>query len=345
MSTVRGSKKRKTRSGCSGIELASAFHVLQKFRDKIKTEDVVEPDDSNLESVELDMEIDKDALAQLDGLLEWMDSKITSTKKSHTFSSASSTLVNDIQITAGSLLSLKHDVAQRVDAARLAGADHFMSSRNMHKFLDMLLHLVTRPSEASSRTWVDAFLYRASAMLPPTKQMVLNVEYNVSPVTVLTASGSEVVLVGFIDYTVVVTNDVKVARYFLNSPRVWNLMQRIESVLGFFVVEAKNRGVTLDDHVPQVLTQLYAAATKLKKTHIRGTLTNGYEWLFLVLTVNSNGKGASYRISDRSYSAAPQENGVNIDMVTGVSVDMIAGILASWIDHSCEDILEDDWFV
>jgi len=83
MSTERGSKKRKTRSGCSGIELASAFHVLQKFRDKIKTEDLVEPDDSNLE-IELDMEIDKDALAQLNGLLEWMDSKIKSTKKKAT---------------------------------------------------------------------------------------------------------------------------------------------------------------------------------------------------------------------------------------------------------------------
>jgi hypothetical protein len=79
MSTERGSKKRKTR--CSGIELVSAFHVLQRFREKIKTEDLVEPDDRNLESVELDMEVDKDALAQLDGLLEWMNFKIKGTKK------------------------------------------------------------------------------------------------------------------------------------------------------------------------------------------------------------------------------------------------------------------------
>jgi hypothetical protein len=117
-------------------------------------------------------------------------------------------------------------------------------------------------------------------MLPPTKQMVLNVEYNVSPVSVPTASGSDVVVVGFIDYTVVVT-DVKIARelcyvysscshflrntgYFLNHPGVRNLAQYIESVLGFFVVEAKDRDVKLDDHVPQVLTQPYAAATKLK---------------------------------------------------------------------------------
>ena len=42
--------------------------------------------------------------------------------------------------------------------------------------------------------------------------MVLNVEYEASPVSVLTASGSQVILVGFIEYTVVVTNDVKIAR-------------------------------------------------------------------------------------------------------------------------------------
>ena len=175
--------------------------------------------------------------------------------------------------------------------------------------------------------------------------MVLNIEYNVSPVSVPTASGSDVVPVGVIDYTVVVTNDVKIAcelclyllvlfsflaknRIFLESSWDPEFSQYIESVLGFFVVKVK-----LDDHVPQVLMQLYAAATKLKwdfhlhflilqskwfgrKAHIRGTLTNGYELLFLILTsnVNLNGKGASYRISDRSNSAAPQETGVNMDM-------------------------------
>jgi hypothetical protein len=41
--------------------------------------------------------------------------------------------------------------------------------------------------------------------------MVLNVEYSVSPVSVPTASGSEVP-VGFIDYPIVVTNDLKIAR-------------------------------------------------------------------------------------------------------------------------------------
>jgi len=61
-----------------------------------------------------------------------------------------------------------------------------------------------------------------------------------------------------------------------------------------------------------------------------------------VLNVNSNGKGASYRISDRSYSAAPQETGVKM-VIPEMPPDMIAGILASWIEHSCEDLLEGDW--
>jgi len=30
----------------------------------------------------------------------------------------------------------------------LTGTDHFMSSENMHKFLDMLLHLIARPVRA-----------------------------------------------------------------------------------------------------------------------------------------------------------------------------------------------------
>jgi hypothetical protein len=51
-------------------------------------------------------------------------------------------------------------------------------------------------------------------MLPQTKKMVVNVEYNVSPVSVLTVLGTEVLLVGYIDYTIVVTNDVKIAGEF-----------------------------------------------------------------------------------------------------------------------------------
>ena len=63
---------------------------------------------------------------------------------------------------------------------------------------------------------------------------------------------------------------------------------------------------------------------------MRGTLTNGYEWLFIVVSVNPDGRGASYMISTRSYSAAPQDIGGDT-VVHGDQTDMIAGILASWV--------------
>jgi len=95
----------------------------------------------------------------------------------------------------------------------------------MHKLLDMLLCLVVRPVHMnqhfllwfysrfklndSMKPALNTFLYHTLAMLLPTKQMVLNVKYNVSSVSVLTTSGSEVILVGFINYAAV-TNDVKI---------------------------------------------------------------------------------------------------------------------------------------
>ena len=63
---------------------------------------------------------------------------------------------------------------------------------------------------------------------------------------------------------------------------------------------------------------------------MRGALTNNYEWWFFLLTVNSNGEGASYRVSDRSYSAAPMEGGVDM-VIPDMPPDLIAGILASWV--------------
>ena len=60
--------------------------------------------------------------------------------------------------------------------------------------------------QASARTRIDAFLYRAAAMLPANKQMVLNVEFKLTPVPAPTVSCSEAVLVGFLDYTIVVTD-------------------------------------------------------------------------------------------------------------------------------------------
>ncbi|KAF5346079.1 hypothetical protein D9756_010837 [Leucocoprinus leucothites] len=342
MSTEQASKKRKTRSSCSRIELSSAFLVLQRFKDTITTQ--TETGGGSFQSVdndELDVEVDRDTLAQLNGLLQWMDSKIKSTTKHHTFPSITSDVLSDIQLSQGLPLTLKSDWKERVEAARLVGANQFMSSADMRQFLNMLLHLVARPSEASARTWVDAFLYRVSAMLPPGKRMSLtDMEYTISPVTIPTASGTDTTLVGYRDYTAIISTP-KMAEYFLNNPRVTDLARYIDSVLVFFMIEAKSEAVKLHDCLPHVLAQLYTSAKKLKKTHTRGALTNGYEWLFVMLTVNSDSKGASYRISARSYSAAPQDAGGDV-VVPNILPDMIAGILATWVSTASAFTLVDE---
>jgi hypothetical protein len=62
---------------------------------------------------------------------------------------------------------------------------------------------------------------------------------------------------------------------------------------------------------------------------VRGVLTNGDEWLFVVLTVNSDGR-TSYAVSTRSLSVAPQYVGDKM-VLSEDQADMIAGILASWV--------------
>jgi hypothetical protein len=60
-------------------------------------------------------------------------------------------ILSDIQLSPGPLLYLKSDCKQRVLDTRSAGADHFMSSVNLHRFLNMLLRLVARPVCANIR--------------------------------------------------------------------------------------------------------------------------------------------------------------------------------------------------
>jgi len=76
-----------------------------------------------------------------------------------------------------------------------------------------------RQTEASACAWIDAFFFRASAMLPPNKRMVLNMEHVVPATTINPSSLST--LSGFVDYTAVVANQRaagKSASTYLNRP-------------------------------------------------------------------------------------------------------------------------------
>jgi hypothetical protein len=84
--------------------------------------------------------------------------------------------------------------------------------------------LILRQTEASARAWIDAFFFRASAMLPPNKRMVLNMEHIV-PATAISPSSLST-LSGFVDYTAVVASQRaagKSTSTYLNLPAQFSL--------------------------------------------------------------------------------------------------------------------------
>jgi len=62
--------------------------------------------------------------------------------------------------------------------------------------------LISCQAESSAHAWIDAFLFRASVMLPLDKRMVLNMEHNVPSTTISPSSFSTLSKV--VDYTAVV---------------------------------------------------------------------------------------------------------------------------------------------
>jgi len=103
-----------------------------------------------------------------------------------------------------------------------------------------------------------------------------------------------------------------------------------------------------------------------EKTFIRGTVTDGHNWIFLVLKMNANGDGAIYAQSlhrIRLMTVVPPGD----EEISRTMCDVIAGIITYWvkyllfssvrlhsstlvsgmvtqIEHSNEDIGDDDWF-
>ncbi|KAG6851677.1 hypothetical protein C0991_007071, partial [Blastosporella zonata] len=221
-------------------------------------------EDIGLSDSNLNVEVDDPALAQLDALLGWMNTKMQSSTKVNPIvqhATVNHDILDDLMITEGLTLNLIQDVQSRVDASKQVGAQTFQSSDNMHKTLDTLLNHVARPTEASVRTWVDAFVFRVTAMMPADRKAIINTKYSVAPVAVPTAYGNDVKIVGLMDYAVVVASPTT-AGYLLNHPSITHVMRSDQSIMRFFVVEAQAEGVMLDNCLPQVLAQMYASMKK-----------------------------------------------------------------------------------
>ncbi|KAM6496904.1 hypothetical protein JOM56_007377 [Amanita muscaria] len=190
-------------------------------------------------------------------------------------------------ITCAGFLALKPKLEDHIAATTSIGQNKLWSSTNIYNQLHLLESLIPRVTEASARVWIDTFFFHASAMLPPEKCMVLNTEHIVphTPIGLATVCG-------FVDYTAIVASET-VAAIFLNNLHIWLLQMHAPS--SFFIIEAKLSNPTT--YVSQAICEMYACGRLLEKKVLHGAepLTNGCDWIFLLIKFNDDYDGAVYK--------------------------------------------------
>ncbi|KAF9642126.1 hypothetical protein BDM02DRAFT_3124827 [Thelephora ganbajun] len=251
-------------------------------------------------------------------------------------------LEEKLNIFPGGTLIIRSDHADRVPGSVAQGGDAYMSSEGMYRHLNLLENLVPRTvglNEAGTRLWIDTMFFCVSAMLSDEKRMVLNLGQRVPPVSVpMPGQARSLEIAGRIDYTALTMNFHEHHSFITNS--LFQFIKR-QDPSGLFVTEAKQEEVPLAQQVARAVAEMYAPAKYLKKNVIRGALTNGRDWIFLILYLNEDGGGGTYLqsrpielqvSSSYPYSVLPPEP------------DIIAGILAYWMERSFVDLDENDWF-
>ncbi|KXN84577.1 hypothetical protein AN958_12325 [Leucoagaricus sp. SymC.cos] len=276
-------------------------------------------------------ELDASSLQNLDNMIARAASSLT---EPQTLGSKSLSIDNEIlaqlNIVGIGFLVLKPHVTERIQEIKLVGSDKLWSSTRLHHHLKLLEKLIPKENTEGAYMWIEAFFSRVSAMVSPGQQMVFKVENTPLPKL---ASTHE-----FTNYVAIIA-ETDAAECFYRDPQI-TVVQQLDT--GFFLTEVK--GNPLYEYIPQAVCRLYGYSKQLKKEIIRGGLTNGHEWLFIILYSNKNGEGASYKFSTTfTYRTVPCDaTGAEEKQETGP--DVIAGILLYWIQRGFEDINEDDWF-
>ncbi|TDL20240.1 hypothetical protein BD410DRAFT_791357 [Rickenella mellea] len=252
-------------------------------------------------------------------------------RESEEFYIATLQILDRLKIAFTGSLSLKPNLEERVVASASLGQKKLWSSKNLYRQLVLLEGQVPRTTDTSPRAWIEAFFFRASAMLPPDKHMVL------IPVTAVSPPSSSN-LCGLVDYVAVVASQL-ISRMLMRDTQLHNLRMRMPT--GFFVIEAD---LSVPSHdLPQAVCRMYACGKLLQKKVVRGGLTNGHDWIFVLVTLNDNYDGATFRWSP----VVQFDIEKSLDGVLKVHhpwPDVIAAILLHWTENGFSDLGGDDWF-
>ncbi|KAH9042805.1 hypothetical protein EDB85DRAFT_2227352 [Lactarius pseudohatsudake] len=233
------------------------------------------------------------------------------------------------------------ELEERLAATTPLGEGQHWSSAGLYNHLRLLWNTVRWKNEASARLWIDAFLFRVTAMLPPERCMVLNREQVVPAAHPGPSSSSNPSRI--IDYTAVLASQGQTV-HFLNSPLFRSTKANsllVHLLYGFFVVEAKYSH--LSEHISQAVGEMFTCGKHLQQRVLRGALTNGKDWIFLIVRLGNNYERASYQES----AVISLQSSMGLDgrfEVLRPWPDLIAGILSHWIQNSFTELGSDDWF-
>ncbi|KAI0801379.1 hypothetical protein C8Q74DRAFT_1364988 [Fomes fomentarius] len=247
-------------------------------------------------------------LEKLEAITQWLQSKVDvdPPHESYEFSSMADDHLTKLRISLDGFLELKTDLASHLAKNDTLGADGLWSADMLYRHLQYLEGL----NAAAARLWINAFFYRVASMTPNGKKMVLSVAQNI-PSAILSDESPPVS--GIIHHWAAIAT----------SP---------------LQAKAKGPDQRLKSHVPQAVCEMYRCARTVGKTRIRGVLTNGRGWIFLVLTLNSDG-GGTYLQSDE---VSPHDLHADTAVLSRVSVSVVSSIIADWMTHSHEDLGADD---
>ncbi|KAI0032991.1 hypothetical protein K488DRAFT_85359 [Vararia minispora EC-137] len=196
------------------------------------------------------------------------------------------------------------------------------SSDMLFRHLNMLNDFAS-PNVAGARLWINAFFFRVNAMLDSAdKGLVLSLEQRLDvPV------GPRTVLGGFVDYAVLRGLKTVTGRFFPSSDLT---LQRNRDSLSFFVEEVKSFDVSIEHFLPQTVGEMYAGMKAMQKDFIRGALTNGRTWIFIVVEAKESG-GATYHRTSAINLFDPPPSRMHYDRVLlKPRCDLVASIIAHW---------------